>query len=174
MGPARARIAAARGLAIEEPTAVAVVGVCAAVAPGVRSGDIVCASELRRDGAQPIEVPSAELLAAAVRRQALRALTGAIYSTDHLAGPGERHGIAEDGALALDMESAWLAEAAGARPLAVLRAVVEPAGRGLADPRTVPAGIRALAHLRRACAALAEWAAQLETTPVPERELAAL
>jgi 4-hydroxy-3-methylbut-2-enyl diphosphate reductase len=174
MGPARARIAAARGLAHDGAAAVAVVGVCAAVSADLRAGDIVCATELRRDGAEPVEVPGAERLASAVRRHALRALTGPILSVDHLAGPAEREALADTGALALDMESAWLAEAAAGRPLAVLRAVVEPAGRHLADPRTAAGALRALAHLRRACAALAEWAEQLETIPVPERELAAL
>jgi 4-hydroxy-3-methylbut-2-enyl diphosphate reductase len=104
-------------------------------------------------------VPAGALLAAALRRRGLRVHLGPIVSTDHLAGPAERRGLETEGALALDMESAWLAEGAGGRPLAVLRVVVEPAGRHLVDPRTITAGIRALANLRRASGALAEWAA---------------
>jgi 4-hydroxy-3-methylbut-2-en-1-yl diphosphate reductase len=55
------------------------------------------------------------------------------------------------------MESAWLADAADGRPLAVLRTVAESAGRELVDPRTVVAGARALAALRKAAPALEEW-----------------
>src|SRR5207253_7528663 len=47
---------------------------------------------------------------------------------------------------------------AAGRPLAVLRVVVETAERELLDPRTAAAGVRALAALRRAAPALAEWA----------------
>jgi 4-hydroxy-3-methylbut-2-enyl diphosphate reductase len=61
--------------------------------------------------------------------------------------------------LAVDMESAWLAAAAAGRPLAVLRVVVETAGRRLVDPRTLVAGTHALVNLRRAGDALDEWAA---------------
>ena len=155
MGPERSRIAAARGLAVEAE-AVAVAGVCAAVSPALRAGDVVCASELRRDGAAPIPLPASALLAAALRRRGLRVHVGPLFSTDHLAGPDERRLL--EGVLAIDMESAWLAEAADGRPLAVLRVVVEAAGRRLLDPRTPAAGTRALVNLRRARGALAEWA----------------
>jgi 4-hydroxy-3-methylbut-2-enyl diphosphate reductase len=168
MGPARARIAAARGLAVEDAAAVAVVGVCAAVSPELRAGDVVCATEVRREGAEPIATSGSEVLAASVRRQGLRALVGPLVSTDHIASRAQRHDLESGGVLAIDMESAWLAEAAGDRPLAVLRVVVEPAGRRLADPRTIPAGIRALAHLRRACPALVDWAEAVVSNRIPE------
>ena len=175
MGPARARIAAARGLAVDDAVAVAVVGVCAAVSPDLKPGDIVCATELRREGADPVEAPASALLATLLRRQGLRAHVGPLVSTDHLTGPEERRRLEADGVLAVDMESAWLAEAAAGRPFAVLRVVVEPAGRRLADLRTIPAGIRALANLRRACPALGEWADEVAASHIPEslpRELA--
>jgi 4-hydroxy-3-methylbut-2-en-1-yl diphosphate reductase len=168
MGPARARIAAARGLAVEDAVAVVVVGVCAAVSPLLEPGDIVCATELRREGAEPVEAPASASLATVVRRHGLRAHLGPLVSTDHLAGPGERRRFEDDGVLALDMESAWLAKAAAGRPLAVLRVVVEPAGRRLADLRTIPAGIRALVNLHRASAALAEWADTIEPSTIPD------
>ena len=154
MGPARARIAAARGLAVEAD-AVAIAGVCAAVAPGLRAGDVVCATELRREGAEPIAAPASALLATALRRRGLRVHVGPVTSVDRLTGPAERRSL---DALAVDMESAWLADAADGRPLAVVRVVVEAADRRLVDPRTLVAGTRALVNLRRARAALAEWA----------------
>jgi 4-hydroxy-3-methylbut-2-en-1-yl diphosphate reductase len=60
--------------------------------------------------------------------------------------------------LAVDMESAWLTDAAAARPLAVLRVVVDGTGRRLVDPRIAADGIRALRSLRRSRIVLDEWA----------------
>jgi 4-hydroxy-3-methylbut-2-enyl diphosphate reductase len=158
MGPARARIAAARGLAVESP-AVAVMGFCGGVAPELRAGDIVCATELRREGGMAIPVPGSALLAAALRRRGLRVHVGPILSIDRIAGPAERRAWIDDGVLAVDMESAWLAEAADGRPFAVVRVVLDVADRSLVNPRTLSAGFHGLRSLRRACGALDEWAA---------------
>jgi 4-hydroxy-3-methylbut-2-enyl diphosphate reductase len=157
MGPERARIAAARGLAVDS-TAVAVVGLCGGVAPELRAGDVVCATELRREGGMPISVPGSALLAAALRRRGLRVHVGPLRSIDHIAGPAERRALRNEGVLAVDMESAWLAEAANGRPFAVVRVVIDVAGRGLIDPRTLAASVHALRSLRGASGALAEWA----------------
>ena len=86
MGPARARIAAARGLAVDAP-AVAVVGLCAGGRrPSLRAGDVVCATEVRREGAQPVAVPGSAL----ARRGAAPARPArarrAVLSVDHVAG----------------------------------------------------------------------------------------
>ena len=59
------------------------------------------------------------------------------------------------------MESAWLARAAEAKPLAVLRTVVESSERELVDPRTAVAGMRALLALRRAMPVLERWSQAL-------------
>ena len=158
MGPARARIAAARGLAVDAP-AVAVVGLCAGVAPELRAGDVVCATEIRRAGRTPIAVPGSALLTAALRRRGLRVHVGPIRSVDRIMSPRERRDLREEGVLAIDMESAWLAEAADGRPFAVVRVVVDAANRSLRDPRMLVAGVRALRSLRRVGRALSEWAA---------------
>jgi 4-hydroxy-3-methylbut-2-enyl diphosphate reductase len=79
-----------------------------------------------------------------------------VLSADHILTPAERSQLA--GALAVDMESAWLADSAGGRPLAVLRVVLDAAGRRLADPRIAVDGVRALRSLRRCSSVLAEWA----------------
>jgi 4-hydroxy-3-methylbut-2-en-1-yl diphosphate reductase len=156
MGPARARIAAARAQARDE-RAVAVAGLCAGVDPSLEAGDVVCATELLDEAGATILVPGSALLAAALRRRGLRVRTGPILSTERVLGPDERAGAI--GMLAVDMESAWLAPGAAGRPFAVCRVVVDAAGRRLADPRMLAAGPRALRSLRRAGGALAEWAA---------------
>ena len=156
MGPERARIAAARGLAVEAP-AVAIVGLCAAVLPELRAGDVVCATELRRDSAMPVAAPESALVAAALRRRGMRVHVGPLLSLDHVTTAAERRPFRDEGVLAVDMESAWLADGADGRPLAVIRVVVESAERDLRDPRTITAGIRALRSLRRTAGALVEW-----------------
>jgi 4-hydroxy-3-methylbut-2-enyl diphosphate reductase len=156
MGPERAR-RAARALASEAP-AVAVAGLCAAIAPELRAGDVVCATELHPDGGEAIPVPGSALLAAALARRGLRVHVGPIASGARIESPAARRARLGR-ALALDMESAWLAPAAAGRPLAVVRVVVEAADRSLADPRSALAGLRALRSLHRVGGALAEWAA---------------
>jgi 4-hydroxy-3-methylbut-2-enyl diphosphate reductase len=153
MGPARSRIAAARGLAVDA-RAVAVVGLCAAVSPRLRAGDVVCATELRTVDATPLFLGEGKFLASALRRRGLRVYEGPILSTDRVLGKDERRALRDEGVLAVDMESAWLAEAADGRPLAVVRIVVETSERSLLDVRTPVAGIRALRNLRRAAGAL--------------------
>jgi 4-hydroxy-3-methylbut-2-en-1-yl diphosphate reductase len=168
MGPARARIAAARGLGVEGAYAVVVAGVCGAVSPDLAPGDVVCATELRREDAEPVLVPGSALLTSALRRRGLPTHAGPVLSTDHIAGIEERRRLQGSGALALDMESAWLAEAVAGRPFAVLRVVVETAARSLVDIHTAPAGIRALVTLRRAAPALGEWADEVAPKDVPD------
>jgi 4-hydroxy-3-methylbut-2-enyl diphosphate reductase len=156
MGPARARIAAARAQA-RDASAVAVAGLCAGVDPALEAGDVVCGTELLDEAGTSVPVPGSALLAAALRRRGLRVRTGPILSSERVLGPVERGATA--GALAVDMESTWLAAGAGGRPFAVCRVVADAAGRRLADPRMLVAGPRALRSLRLAGGALAEWGA---------------
>src|SRR5262249_3335220 len=142
MGPARARIAAARALAIDAE-AVAVAGVCAAVSPLLRPGDVVCPSELRRADAHPVDVPSAADVAHLLHERGFRVHIGPLLSTDHLTKPADRRALPQD-TLAVDMESTWLADGAGGRPLAVVRVVADVAERALVDPRMLIDGPRAL------------------------------
>jgi 4-hydroxy-3-methylbut-2-en-1-yl diphosphate reductase len=160
MGPARARIAAARALAHEAP-ALAVAGVCGGVDPELRAGDVLCATELVAEDGTRIPVAPDERLVAALRRRGLRVRSGALASIDRILGPAERRRLPE-GVLAVDMESVWLAAAADGRPFAVVRVVADEAGRHLADPRTAIGGAKALRNLRHVSAALAEWATEAE------------
>ena len=127
-----------------------IAGVCGALDPSLRPGDLVVASEVRGDG-EPIACATdlAERLGARV---------GPVVSVERIVGAAEKRALREGAALAVDMESYWLARSAGARPVAVVRAVVDRADRRLLDPRTIPAGIRGLLALRRAAHVLAGWA----------------
>ena len=156
MGPERARAAAA-AVRASDARALAIAGLCAGISPQLRAGDVICATELRPDGGEPIAVPASALLAGPLRRCGLRVHVGALACGARIERPEERRRRGD--ALGLDMESAWLAAGAEGRPLVVVRVVVDAAERRLADPRIALAGLRALGNLRRARAALVEWAA---------------
>jgi 4-hydroxy-3-methylbut-2-enyl diphosphate reductase len=173
MGPERARIAAARAQAVDA-AAVAVVGLCAGVAPGLRAGDVICASELVTGEGSRVAVVAPPALEEALRRTGLRVRQGPLYSSERLLGPVERQAL-PDGILGVDMESAWLAAGAAGRPFAVIRVVADAAGRRLVDPRIAFEGLRALANLRRVGVVLGAWAhgygreGLASTAPVPDK-----
>ncbi len=149
----------ARAADLGDATAVAVAGVCGAVDPALRPGDLVVASVLRDDDGLEVDCPHAAALVELLRERGLAVAYGPIHTSSRILGPAERAAV---DALAVDMESAWLAAAAAPRPVVVVRAVVDRAGRRLADPRTPAAGVRALLALRRAAPALHIWARALE------------
>ncbi len=153
MGPDRARAA-------RRPGPCLVAGVAGALVPGLSAGDLVVATEVRRPDGEPVPVPSAPLLAGALRRLGLTVHAGPLASSPVLVdGPG-REALAGGGALAVDMESAWLAPTDGS-PYAALRAVVDTPERPLFRPGTPIRGLAALRALRRARPAVAQWFAAL-------------
>jgi 4-hydroxy-3-methylbut-2-enyl diphosphate reductase len=158
MGPERAK-AAARKAAGTSADAVAVAGFCGAVSPELRPGDVVVATELRTPDGRIIGC-SGGPLAAALRRAGFdRVHLGPVASLPRLARGLDLRDLAEAGVIAVDMESAWLADGAAGRPLAVLRVVVDTPDRPLSRlMATVTGGITAFRALRRAAPALGSWA----------------
>jgi 4-hydroxy-3-methylbut-2-enyl diphosphate reductase len=143
---------------------IVVAGVCGAVDPTLRSGDVVVATELR-EGETVRELKGTATLARALRDRGLRVVEGPILVADHVLGPGEREALREEGVVAVDMESTRFAPRDG-RPFAVVRTVVETAGKSLFHPRTGHAGVLALLSLRRAAPAIADWVAAAGTRRV--------
>ena len=94
------------------------------------------ASELRTD-AKTLPCADPTILAGVLRRGGLRVHIGPIVSAAGLVHGARRRELAQAGALAVDMESAWLADRhAGAEPLATLRVVLgHPAPRVSTIPR---------------------------------------
>ena len=157
MGAARARAAALAATRIPAD-AVAVAGFCGAVAGGLRAGDVVVASEVR-GSAGVTACESGSVVEALATLGIERVRVGPVASVDHLVRGAERAVLAGEGALAVDMESAWLAPAAAGRPFAVLRVVLDTPAREIHRPLTALAdGIAAWRALRRAAPALALWA----------------
>jgi 4-hydroxy-3-methylbut-2-enyl diphosphate reductase len=138
---------------------VAVAGFCGALDSTLHVGEVVVASEIRGPGGRRT-LPSSGMLVAALSRLGIPARMGPILSVDHLVRGGERDELAETGAIAVDMETAWLASAANGHPLAVMRVVSDSPGRDLiAHPlATAVGGLRAYRALARAVPALETWA----------------
>ena len=153
IGPRRAGRTAS-SLASTPEQAVAIAGFAGALVPGLLPGDVVVASQLRlRDGRVLAECPGAEVIAGLLRRRGLRAQCGPIVSVRAPAIGRTRARLAEtSGALAVDMESCWLAPAAAGRPLVVARVVLDAPGAGVGIARAA----RLLSEL---ASVLEEWAA---------------
>jgi 4-hydroxy-3-methylbut-2-enyl diphosphate reductase len=156
MGRRRARGSAGR-IGHVPGNVVAVTGFAGALSPDLDPGDVVVATEVR--GAdEPVECAAAELVASMLRRAGLRVHTGPIVSVPRVAFGDERRRLAETGALAVDMESAWLARGCAGRPWAVVRTILDTPGRDLHRPLATAAGaLLAYRGLRRVGEALSQW-----------------
>jgi 4-hydroxy-3-methylbut-2-enyl diphosphate reductase len=156
MGPARSA-RSVPALTSRQPNALAIAGFGGALTDDVAPGDVVVATEVRT--ADTVRTcPSAPLLAAALRATGLTVHTGPIHSSDHIVHGAQRAELASAGALAVDMESAFLAEAAGDGPLAVIRVVVDTPSKPLISPATVSGGFTAYKALAAIGPALQAWA----------------
>jgi len=130
------------------------VGVAGGLAPGLRTGDLVIASELRcTESSKSRSLPWVGPLAAEFRRAGLGVLTGPLVSSPRYVGGCERDALAASGAVAVDMESAWVMASLPKNPLAVIRSISDTAERG-----PVRGGARALGSLLAVRRPLERWA----------------
>ncbi|MEU3598999.1 1-hydroxy-2-methyl-2-butenyl 4-diphosphate reductase [Streptomyces sp. NPDC006798] len=141
--------------------AVVASGFCAGLAAGMHPGDLVIADETRIDGTATPCTDTA-LLAAAVGRAlpGRRVHTGPLTGSDHVVRGPERAELRATGAIAVDMESAATlrgALAAGPRPVAAVRVVVDAPEHELVRIGTVRGGISAIRVLRAVLPAFHEW-----------------
>ena len=161
MGPTGSADAFAKWLRatkLDAAARVAVAGVCGGADPGLRSGDVVVATAVRREDGEERDLPEAAPLAEAVCALGLPCVTGTILSVERLARTARRAAEGHADVVAVDMESAWLVEGAGQRPVAVLRVVADAQGRSVYHPRTLIDGTKALSVLHRVAPALESWA----------------
>ncbi|MFF2851098.1 1-hydroxy-2-methyl-2-butenyl 4-diphosphate reductase [Streptomyces sp. NPDC058001] len=169
MGPRAAERAVARALADEalRGAAVMATGFCAGLAPGIHPGDLVVADETRLpavDGNSGTTTPcvGTELLvkelAGALPGRTVH--TGPLIGSDHVVRGHERADLLATGAIAVDMESAATlrtAVAAGSRPVAAVRVVVDAPEHELVRIGTVRGGISAFRVLRAVLPSFFEW-----------------
>ncbi|MFF9012734.1 1-hydroxy-2-methyl-2-butenyl 4-diphosphate reductase [Streptomyces sp. NPDC014870] len=171
MGPAHARRGVSRALDREpwRDAAVIASGFCAGLAPGMHPGDLIVADETRDEPGGPRTGPGTvtacigtELLVKALTRAlpGRTVHTGPLTGSDHVVRGHERAELEATGAIAVDMESAATlrtALAAGPRPVAAVRVVVDAPEHELVRIGTVRGGISAFRVLRSVLPAFFEW-----------------
>jgi 4-hydroxy-3-methylbut-2-enyl diphosphate reductase len=158
MGPRRAR-AAVPALLADPAEALLVMGFGGGLADEGEAGDVIVADAVQGPDGERIECAGAELLAAALAASGLAVNRGTVASVPRIAMGEARMRLRATGAIAADMESAWLAPAARGRPFTVVRVLSDTPARKLTRPLSTVAGIaRASATLRRAARVLHEWA----------------
>lgn len=138
MGPDRSR-------RVEpESGPVAVVGMGGAVVHGIEPGDVVVATEVSADDVASIGLPQAGSVAKGLSDAGFTVHTGPVASVSELAVGPRRRELAAKGAMAVDMESAWLLEHHRG-PAAVVRVVTDTPSHEL---RSVVAPVRVFQALR--------------------------
>lgn len=166
MGPHRARAAVASMLA-DPATALLVIGFGGGLSDESELGEAIVAEEVvavndegRYEGSS-IACSAVDAIAPALSAGGLTVRRGAVASVQEIVTGQARERMRSSGALAVDMESAWLAQAAKGRPFAVVRILSDtprhelrrrlPVGPPLP---TVANSWRATVALRRAAGAL--------------------
>ncbi len=158
-------IAAARTLRNSPGTALLVMGFCGGLDEVAEPGDVVVADEVHppdeiisgvgQRRAAAIGCAGAEVLTAAFVSRGLSVRGGAIATVLRPAHGEERRVLRTRGAVAVDMESAYLASGAAGRPFATVRIVVDTPARELTRPwATLTGGARAALVLRRVAGAV--------------------
>ncbi|HEY7829909.1 MAG TPA: hypothetical protein VIC06_05020 [Solirubrobacteraceae bacterium] len=157
VGPRRAR-AAVPGL-LEDPAEVLLVlGFGGGLMPDSEVGEVVVADEVVGPDGARVRCANTSALSHALESRGLRVRCGTVTSVARPAMGKTRVRLREAGAIAVDMESAWLAPAARGRPFAVVRVLSDTPRRELTRPLLTVAGVaRASLTLRRVATALREW-----------------
>ncbi|MFI1335058.1 1-hydroxy-2-methyl-2-butenyl 4-diphosphate reductase [Streptomyces sp. NPDC020845] len=169
MGPQAAERAVTRALGETgggaARAAVIATGFCAGLAPGMHPGDLVVAEETR-DATGRTPCTGTAVLADALTRLARAGPgrstvhTGPLVGSDHVVRGAERARLHATGAIAVDMESAATlrsAVAAGVRPVAAVRVIVDAPEHELVRIGTLRGGISAFRVLRTILPAFFTW-----------------
>lgn len=162
MGPARAQTAAEM-LARAPGQALLVLGFCGGLDDQSVPGEVIVAEVVRAAGDERHHVPKqvacadVEGLVGLLRGRGMTVRSGEIVCVSKLALGERRAQLLAGGALAVDMESAWLAAGAAGRPYAVVRVVLDSPSHELMRPQAVAGALRAARALRRVAGALRDW-----------------
>jgi 4-hydroxy-3-methylbut-2-enyl diphosphate reductase len=162
MGPARAK-AASGELASNAATAMLVLGFCGGLDATSVPGEVIVAEEVYAAGDEGHEEErircdlSAELVGR-LTGLGLKVRAGNVVCVSRLALGERRAELHTGGAIAVDMESVWLAAGAAGRPFGVVRVVLDSPEHELLRPQAALGAMRAAWALRRVAGALHGWA----------------
>lgn len=156
MGPDKS-LAAAHALAREPGASLMVLGFCGGLDEQARPGEVIVAERVLAaddEGHDPVSVAcdGAAELVAAIARAGLTVRSGPIVGVAKIATGERREQLRAAGALAVDMESAWLAGGAAGRPFAVVRVVLDSPSHELFRPQALGGALLAARVLRRVSA----------------------
>ena len=98
---------------------------------------------------EQVSCQDAALLAGALARSGLLVRRGTVVCVSRLALGERRAELRQAGALAVDMESVWLAPGASEGPFAVVRVVLDAPAHELLRPQMLPTALRAARALGR-------------------------
>jgi len=140
-----------------------VVGFCGGLDEQSVPGEVIVAEEVfaAADEGHPEESVQCLLAAELVDRltgRGMKVRAGRIVCVSRLALGERRAELHAGGAIAVDMESVWLAEAAGGRPFGVVRVVLDSPEHELMRPQAAAGALRAALSLHRVAAALHDMA----------------
>jgi 4-hydroxy-3-methylbut-2-enyl diphosphate reductase len=161
MGPARAR-AAAGELGGRDARAVLVLGFCGGLDESSVPGEVIVADEVyaapdENHREPPVRCDLAGRLVGRLTGLGLKVRLGSVVCVSKLALGERRAELHAGGAIAVDMESVWLASGAGERPFGVVRVVLDSPSHELLRPQAVGGALRAARSLRRVAAALHDF-----------------
>ena len=161
IGPQRARLAAGE-LGEQAGRAMLVLGFCGGLDDSSVPGEVivageVCAAPGEGDPQEPIACDLSVALLGQLTGLGMKVRTGRLVCVSRPALAERRAELGAGGAIAVDMESAWLAAGARGRPFGVVRVVLDSPAHELLRPQAVAGALRAAISLRRVAAALHEW-----------------
>jgi 4-hydroxy-3-methylbut-2-enyl diphosphate reductase len=162
MGPDRAK-AAAGELVAQAGTAMLVLGFCGGLDAGSVPGEVIVPEEVyaAEDEGHPEQRVRCDLAVDLLGRltgQGMKVRTGKLVCVSRLALGERRAELHAGGAIAVDMESVWLADGAAGRPFGVVRVVLDSPEHELMRPQAALGALRAAWALRRVAAALHDLA----------------
>jgi 4-hydroxy-3-methylbut-2-enyl diphosphate reductase len=156
MGPEKS-LAAVAALADEPADALLVLGFCGGLDEHSRPGEVIVADEVLAtddEGHEAVraDCDGAEQLTDVLGASGLPVRRGPIVGVGKIATGERREQLRAAGALAVDMESAWLAAGAAGRPFAVVRVVLDSPSHELFRVQAVGGALAAAQALRKVSA----------------------
>ncbi|HTA34239.1 MAG TPA: hypothetical protein VK721_12525 [Solirubrobacteraceae bacterium] len=162
MGPRRSQ-AAADGLAADSARAMLVLGFCGGLDATSVPGEVIVAEDVyaaadEGHAEQRVRCDLHDQLVHRLTGRGLKVRAGSVVCVSRLALGDRRAELHAGGAIAVDMESVWLAAGAGGRPFGVVRVVLDSPTHELLRVRAAAGALRAALALRRVAGALHDWA----------------